>query len=149
MISSSWQHNPYILSNDLLLVLGVRVVPDVLLVGALEVAGLEVGGAGDPASVCFKAKECQDLLEAVLEGLAHVLVVDDQQPLGRVVLQPVRVEVEPSGRLDLDKLLPAGSYKLINLGQASVTSAEKSGHRIRTLDSFQSSFTLTITKRRR
>ena len=92
--------------------------------GALEVAGLEVGGAGDPASVCFKAKECQDLLEAVLEGLAHVLVVDDQQPLGRVVLQPVRVEVEPSGRLDLDELLPAASYKLINLGQASVTSAE-------------------------
>ena len=92
--------------------------------GALEVPGLKVGGAGYPTGVGFKAKECQDLLEAVLEGLAHVLVVDDQQPLGRVVLQPVGVEVEPSGRLDLDELLPAGSNKLIHLGQASVTSAE-------------------------
>ena len=113
-----------ILSNDHLLFLRVRVVPDVLLVGALEVAGLEVGGAGNPTGIRFKAKEGEDLLEAVLQGLPHVLVVDDQQLLWRVVLQPVGVEVEPGGRLDLHKLLPAASYKLIDLGQASVTSAE-------------------------
>ena len=83
---------------------------------ALEVTGLEVGRAGNPARVRFKTEEGQDLLEAVLEGLSHVLVVDDEQPLGRVVLQPVRVKVEPGGRLDLHKLLPTGSYKLIYIG---------------------------------
>ena len=86
--------------------------------------GLEVRGARDPARVRLEAEERENLLEAVLQGLPHVLVVDDQQPLVGVVLQPVGVEVEPGGRLDLDKLLPASSYKLVNLGKPSVTSAE-------------------------
>ena len=90
--------------------------------GALEVPGLEVRGARDPARIRLEAEERENLLEAVLQGLPHVLIVDDQQPLVGVVLQPVGVEVEPGGRLDLDKLLPASSDKLVDLRQASVAS---------------------------
>ena len=91
--------------------------------GALEVPGLEVRGARDPARISLEAEEGENLLEAVLQGLPHVLIVDDQQPLVGVVLQPVGAEVEPGGRLDLDKLLPASSDKLVDLRQARVAAA--------------------------
>ena len=55
-----------------------------------------------------------------LEVSLNVLVVQHEDAVQGVVLQPVRVVVEPGGRLDLHEALPARALELVILREPRV-----------------------------
>ena len=60
------------------------------------------------------------LLFDPLEVLLNVLVVQHEDVVQGVVLQPVRVVVEPGGGLDLHEALPARALELVILREPGV-----------------------------